>query len=160
MRHRTTYLALCIAALLLLKAWSAPCQDVTFDRLLQAEKGPNNWITYFRDYRGWRFSPLTQINTTNVKRVVPKWTFDLEGAGLQLMPLVIDGVMYVTNSNHHIFALDAATGKLLWRYRHKLPDDMPSRIWGRWNRRGRRRRWQGDSRYDGCPDPRPRGENG
>jgi len=120
--------------LLLLKAWSAPGQDVTFDRLLQAEKDPNNWLTYFRDYRGWRFSPLTQINTTNVKRVVPKWTFDLEGAGLQLTPLVIDGVMYVTNSNHHIFALDAATGKLLWRYRHKLPDDMPSRIWGRWNR--------------------------
>src|SRR5262245_52713383 len=52
MRHRTTYLALCIAALLLLKAWSAPGQDVTFDRLLQAEKDPNNWITYFRDYRG------------------------------------------------------------------------------------------------------------
>jgi alcohol dehydrogenase (cytochrome c) len=134
MRSRAKPLIAFVAGFLLLGPWPTLSQEVTFDRLLHADKDPNNWITYFRDYRGWRFSPLEQINTTNVKRLVPKWIFDLEGTGLQLTPLVVDGVMYVTNSNHHFFALDAATGKMLWRYRHKLPEDIPSRIWGRWNR--------------------------
>lgn len=134
MRSRVKSLVMLVAGLLFLSSWPALGQEVTFERLLNADKDPNNWITYFRDYKGWRYSPLKQINTTNVKRLVPKWSFDMEGAGLQLTPIVVDGVMYITNSNNHVFALDAETGQMLWRYRHELPENMPSRIWGRWNR--------------------------
>jgi alcohol dehydrogenase (cytochrome c) len=127
-------LAIVLAVLVaggLSSAWS---QEVTFERLLNADKEANNWLSYFRDFRGWRYSPLKQVDTTNVKRLVPKWVFNTEGAGLQLTPIVADGVMYLTNSNNDVFALNAATGAILWRYQHDLPDAMPSRIWGRWNR--------------------------
>jgi alcohol dehydrogenase (cytochrome c) len=136
MRTPAKRLRIALVLTVLVAGWwtDASSQEVTFERLLNADKEANNWLSYFRDYRGWRYSPLKQINTTNVKRLVPKWIFATEGAGLQLTPLVVDGVMYLTNSNNDVLALNAATGAMLWRYQHELPDNMPSRIWGRWNR--------------------------
>ncbi len=107
--------------------------DVTYERLLNADKEPHNWLTYYGNYKGWRYSSLSQINTTNVKRLVVKWAFQTgPDQNFQVTPLVVDGVMYLTNEKNHVFALDAATGKLLWRYTHELPDPgkMPFRIWG------------------------------
>ncbi len=110
-------------------------QEVTFDRLLKADNDPNNWITYYRNYQGWRFSPLTQINTANVKKLVPKWTFQTgPDQGFQVSPLVVDGVMYITSALNNVFALDAETGKMLWRYNYENPEDMPSKIWGKMHR--------------------------
>jgi alcohol dehydrogenase (cytochrome c) len=112
----------------------APGADVTYDRLLNADKEPQNWLTYYGNYRGWRYSALDQINTTNVKRLVVKWAFQTgPDENFQVTPLVVDGVMYLTNEKNHVFALDAATGKMLWRYSsYKLPDPgkMPIRIYG------------------------------
>ena len=107
-------------------------QEVTYERLLNADKEPNNWLTYYGSYKGWRYSRLNQINTTNVKRLVAKWAFQTGGENFQVTPLVVDGVIYLSNNENQVFALDATTGKMLWRYTHEFPDQekMPLRIWG------------------------------
>ena len=107
--------------------------DVSYERLLNADKESQNWLTYYGNYKGWRYSALNQINTTNVKRLVVKWAFQTgPNSNFQVTPLVVDGVMYLANNENEVFALDAATGKMLWRYTHEFPDQekMPLRIWG------------------------------
>lgn len=81
-------------------------------------KGPDqNWLTYLGDYSAHRHSPLSEINTQTVSRLAPKWVRHFDGAGdLETVPLVHQGVMYATIPNE-VFALDAATGREIWRYR-------------------------------------------
>src|SRR5262245_23437403 len=50
-------------------------QGVTSERLLHADQEPHNWLMYYGNYQGWRYSPLQQINTTNLQRLAVKWTF-------------------------------------------------------------------------------------
>jgi len=79
-----------------------------------------NWLTYAGDYAGHRHSPLTQITSANAKSLVSAWVYHVEGAThLEATPLVYDGIMYVTNNNE-IHALDARTGRPIWRYRDEL----------------------------------------
>ena len=76
----------------------------------------SDWPTYNGDIGGNRFTKATQIDKSNVKRVAPLWMFTLPNvAGLQMTPLVVDGVMYVTASNE-CYALDAGTGHPIWHY--------------------------------------------
>ena len=109
--------------------------DVTADRLENAESEPENWLTYYGTYKSWRYSPLDQINRSNVKRLTPVWAFEsgLDDGGMQSAPLVVDGVMYVSTAQNHVFALDAVTGEQIWRYQHDLPDELPA-VYGNWNR--------------------------
>src|SRR5271169_1597502 len=75
-----------------------------------------DWPHYGGTPLSWRYSALDQINTTNVKSLAPAWIFqtgDYE-QGLQSTPIVVDGVMYLSTSRSQVFALDAATGTLLW----------------------------------------------
>jgi alcohol dehydrogenase (cytochrome c) len=75
-----------------------------------------NWTTYNGDIGGNRYTTLTQIDKANVKRVAPRWTFTLPNvSGLQLTPLVVDGLMYVTAGNE-CYALDAGSGRQIWHY--------------------------------------------
>ena len=81
-----------------------------------------NWVTYAGDYASWRHSPLKQIHTGNVKRLVPAWVVRLPDARrLETTPLVYDGVMYATDTNA-VYALDARTGKTIWRW---VANDAP-----------------------------------
>ncbi|MGY0194372.1 outer membrane protein assembly factor BamB family protein [Leptothrix sp. BB-4] len=83
---------------------------------------PTNWPQYHRSHNAWRFSPLDQINKGNVKRMHVAWVHQ-PGAvthGLQATPIVIDGVMYSIAADNNVFALNAATGEVLWRYTPKL----------------------------------------
>jgi len=71
----------------------------------------------------WRYSALDQINRTNVKSLAPAWAFqtgDYE-MGLQSTPIVSGGVLYLSTSRSQVFALDAATGRLIWQYKYPLP---------------------------------------
>lgn len=93
----------------------------------QADQGPgfddpNNWPQYHRSGNAWRFSPLDQINKSNVKKLKVAWVHQPGTVthGLQATPIVIDGVMYSIAADNNVFALDAATGKVLWRYTAKL----------------------------------------
>jgi glucose dehydrogenase len=89
-------------------------------RLLGAAKDPANWLTYSRDYGNQRFSPLAQIHAGNVKRLVPRWIYQSGVSNtFQATPIVVDGVMYVSLPFNHVVALDAGSGRELWRYQHK-----------------------------------------
>jgi alcohol dehydrogenase (cytochrome c) len=94
-----------------------------------------DWPHYGGTQASWRHSSLSQINTTNVKRIAPAWMFqtgDYEG-GLQITPIVLDGVMYISTSRNRVFALDAATGAPKWQYTYPLPRSFTT-FYGPWNR--------------------------
>src|SRR5512139_242978 len=82
------------------------------------------WPSYGRDYTNQRYSPLDQINRSNVAHLTPAWTY--RGgvkATFQATPIVVDGVMYLSLPFNHVVALDAGTGRELWRYTHKRRTD-------------------------------------
>ena len=100
-----------------------PMKEVTAERLANAAREPQNWMTYFGGSDAKRYSSLNQINRDNVKQIAPTWAFQtgkIEG-GLNAAPLVVDGVMYLVGSYNRVFALDAVTGKRFWHYFYKLP---------------------------------------
>ena len=94
----------------------------------------SDWPTYNGTTRGPRYSPLSQIDTANVARVVPKWIFNLPNVPrLQGTPVVADGVMYVTSGNE-CYALDAGTGRQIWRYQRARTRGMIGNAAGGINR--------------------------
>jgi alcohol dehydrogenase (cytochrome c) len=110
--------------LLVTMAVQSPAQ-VTFERLLNSAKEPQNWLTYSGDYAGRRFSPLDQINTGNARTLVAKWVYQTATTGkLETTPLVVDGILYGTGQDNRAFALDARTGRPIWLYQRQLPNDI------------------------------------
>jgi alcohol dehydrogenase (cytochrome c) len=107
-------------------AAAQPVRDyspVTDERLVAPEDG--NWLMYLRTYDSWSYSPLDRITARNVADLVPVWSMSTgTGEGHQAPPIVNDGVMFITTPFNQVFALDAATGELLWRYRRQLPPDL------------------------------------
>jgi PQQ-dependent dehydrogenase (methanol/ethanol family) len=83
--------------------------------------GPNDWLMWRRTYNSWGYSPLKQIDTTNVRQLQLAWAWTHEPGNQEAAPLVRDGVMYLAQSNNVVHALDAANGNLIWEYRHPLP---------------------------------------
>ena len=74
--------------------------QVTFERLVNAAKEPQNWLTYSGDYAGRRFSPLDQINTANARSLVAKWVYQTAATGkFETTPLVVDGILYATGQD-------------------------------------------------------------
>ncbi len=94
------------------------------DAMLQ-KPDPGDWLAWRRTLDGWGYSPLNQINRTNVARLKMAWTRGLIGPGNQEgTPLVHDGVMFIPNPGDNIQAVDATTGDLIWEYRRKLPEGV------------------------------------
>jgi len=90
-------------------------------RLLSAHTDNSNWLTYGHGYSNQRYSELDDINRDNVKRLVPRWIYQTGIPGtFQTNPLIADGIMYLSTPYNHVVALDAVTGKMKWRYEHKL----------------------------------------
>src|SRR5580765_5959722 len=78
-----------------------------------------NWPLHNLDLAGSRFSTLAQINKSNVTSLTPRWLFQhgvIDGVSNQTTPVVVDGLMYVTDPRGSVYALDAADGRLLWTY--------------------------------------------
>jgi len=104
-------------------AYGAGYTPVTDARLLNPE--PGNWLMTRGNYQGWSYSPLDQINTSNVKRLVPVWTVSTGvNSGHQAPPIVNNGMMFVSTPSAQVLALDAKTGNVIWRYKRELPDDF------------------------------------
>ncbi|MBR1245335.1 methanol/ethanol family PQQ-dependent dehydrogenase [Bradyrhizobium sp. AUGA SZCCT0169] len=96
---------------------------VTSARLEKPE--PGNWMLYRRTYDGQGYSPLDQINTSNVKDLTPVWTFSTGVVeGHEAPPIVNNGVMFVATPAGQVIALNAKTGDEYWRYKRQLPDDL------------------------------------
>src|SRR6201746_1030262 len=94
---------------------------VTQDQLNAADKSTNNFLLTNGDYAQRRFHPAKQISRDNVKNLRVAWIFQTDvKESLETSPIVIDGVMYVTTSFSHVYALDAKTGAELWHYKHKM----------------------------------------
>ncbi|GAA2364262.1 PQQ-dependent methanol/ethanol family dehydrogenase [Saccharopolyspora halophila] len=111
----------------------AVTNGIDYERLTNARSESHNWLTYYGDYDGKRYSLLDQINTENVKRIGPAWVFQAGTAGMiagastyafEATPLVVDGVMYLSGWDGWAWALDAKTGSELWRYKHAVPYDV------------------------------------
>jgi alcohol dehydrogenase (cytochrome c) len=112
-------------ALLLVAAFASTASaQVTHERLLEAHKEPESWLTYSGTYNGWRFSRLDQITRDNVHRLRVKWVHQMQNPKIETTPLVVDGVMYVTEPPSDVTALDPETGRVFWRYRRSVPSDV------------------------------------
>jgi alcohol dehydrogenase (cytochrome c) len=99
-----------------------PSIRVSAERLVSAAADSDNWLMYGRDYANQRFSPLAAIRRENVQNLAPVWSFQTGVAdGLEATPLFVDGVIYLSTSWNHVFAIDARTGSELWHYRRRLP---------------------------------------
>ncbi|MEE4154223.1 MAG: methanol/ethanol family PQQ-dependent dehydrogenase [Erythrobacter sp.] len=100
---------------------------VTWEDILNDETTNDNVLQYGLGVRAQRYSTLNEINSDNAHKVVPKWVFsfgDERQRGQESQALIYDGVIYVTASYSRVFALDARTGKKLWSYTARLPDDI------------------------------------
>jgi PQQ-dependent dehydrogenase (methanol/ethanol family) len=98
----------------------AAAPELTGDRIRKARTDPGSWLTYWGDYSGQHYSPLNQITTANVRQLAARWALQLPGDSIvESVPLVVNGVMYTTGPPGQVFALDAATGRVLWRYERK-----------------------------------------
>ena len=94
---------------------------VTDDMLKNAARDENNWLLHGRTYDNQRYSPLKQINPSNIKRLVPVSIIQTGVANsFEATPLVVNGVMYVSTPGDHVLALDAVTGDPLWSYTPSL----------------------------------------
>ena len=98
------------------------CAQVSHERLLSAQDEADSWLTYSRDYRSYRHSPLTQINTSNVDQLRPAWVYQVNNPNfIEATPIVADGVMYITEPPSTVTALDVRTGRQLWTWSPPLP---------------------------------------
>jgi len=90
---------------------------LSYDRIRTASAEPQNWLTYWGDYAGHHYSSLSQINWMNVRNLRARWATQMPGDGtLESTPLVVDGVMYTSGPVGQVYALDAATGRQIWKY--------------------------------------------
>ena len=113
----------CSAALVLLvklapAAASVPPGAVDAARLRAADSEPQNWFTGGRDQDGTYYSPLKALDAGNVKNLGFAWSYDLGSPmrGQEATPIVVDGVMYTSGTWGYVYAVDAASGRELWRY--------------------------------------------
>ena len=96
-------------------------KPVTADRLKKPED--SDWLTVRRTYDGWGYSPLEQISTKNVDKLQPIWEFSTGVvSGHEAPPMVNNGIMFVATPSNQVIAIEAKTGKLLWRFRRTAPE--------------------------------------
>ncbi len=105
---------------------------VTDERLRDPDDA--DWLMYRRTYDSWGYSPLDQITTENVSRLVPVWTLSTGVvSGHQSPPIVNNGVMFVTTPEDQVLAIDARTGDLIWRHLRQLSEGT---LRAHWTNRG------------------------
>jgi len=99
----------------------APAPAVTQDQLNGAAQDEKNFLHTNGNYDQTRYYPGKQIDASNVAKLRPAWIFQTEVTeSLETTPIVVDGVMYVTTSFNHVYAIDAKTGEEYWHYKHKM----------------------------------------
>jgi len=99
-----------------------------------AAQEQQDWPVYGGSAASTHYSKLAQINRSNVKNLAQAWSFDTgEAGGLQTSPIVVDGVLYGITPSQKIFALNAATGKLLWKFDSGIRGTQPNRGLAYWS---------------------------
>jgi len=111
-------------ALLLVSLAGSLWAQVSFDRLLNAGKEPQNWLTYSGTMMSQRHSPLTQITPENVKNLELQWVYQARSLEkYEATALVVDGIMYTVQAPNDVIALDAATGRVFWTYQFNVAQE-------------------------------------
>jgi alcohol dehydrogenase (cytochrome c) len=112
---RTTFAAIA-SIILILPVWRGNAAEPS--------KESDSWRSYFGNDKAWSYSNLEQIDRGNVEKLLPAWTFSagVVQNGLSSTPLVIDGVLFLVTPQNDVFALDAATGRLVWAYQDKVSE--------------------------------------
>ena len=100
----------------------SPDLNVSFQRIRNAREEPQNWLTYWGDYEGTHYSRLKSITPDNVHALQSQWSFQFAGTNVENTPIVVDGIMFVTGALNNAAALDARTGRPIWRYTRRLPN--------------------------------------
>ncbi len=118
-----------MATLVLAAAFAAaPASALVNDKMIADDaRTGGDVLSWGLGTQGQRYSPLKGVNTSNVGRLVPAWSFSFGGEkqrGQESQPLIYKGKMYVTGSYSRIYALDAKTGAKLWKYEHRLPEGI------------------------------------
>ena len=99
--------------------------QVQFEEILHAADEAHNWLTYNGTYSSQRHSALAQITPANVAGLELKWMLQNQVFGAwQSNPIIVDGIMYVTQRWNDVMAVDAVTGRVFWVYRHQ-PTEAP-----------------------------------
>jgi alcohol dehydrogenase (cytochrome c) len=117
------------AALLIGSATAASAAELDGNALLKADQNPNDWVMYHRTYNSWHYSPLDQINSSNIKQLQLVWMHNPGASphgGIQSFPLAIDGTVYYTTAGSRIWAINGATGEFLWTYKPDINEDEAS----------------------------------
>jgi quinohemoprotein ethanol dehydrogenase len=110
---------------------------VVDNRSLGDEADGSNWLAYGRTFSEQRFSPLDQINDRTIDRLKLAWSLDLDTFGhSQSSPLAVDGVLYFAVGYAWVHAVDARTGKLLWKYDPQTTKVAPQKLKMGWGIRG------------------------
>ncbi|MFZ0864213.1 MAG: PQQ-binding-like beta-propeller repeat protein [Candidatus Sulfotelmatobacter sp.] len=132
MRFATIFAAI---SLVVSMAPAAPIDGTTSStKKAPDKKESHDWPIYGGTPENNHFSSLTQINRKNVKRLRVAWTFDTEeSGGLQTSPIVVQGVLYGLTPSQKVFALNAATGKLLWKFDSGNRGTQPDRGLAYWS---------------------------
>jgi len=101
-------------------------ESITFDRILNRPKEPSNWLSYSGTLDGQRFSELDQIRKDNIAELKLAWVYQgrAHNYAVESTPIVVNGIMITTEPPGSVLALDAETGRILWRYDRKLPSDL------------------------------------
>jgi len=103
------------------KVTDAPAPSVSQDQLNDAAGDTNNFLHTNGNYDQTRYFPGKEIDKSNVGKLHPAWIFQTEvKESLETTPIVVDGVMYITTSFDHVYALNAKTGEEYWHYKHKM----------------------------------------
>ncbi|MAZ09038.1 MULTISPECIES: PQQ-dependent methanol/ethanol family dehydrogenase [unclassified Limnobacter] len=122
---RKTLLSAMVATAL---AIPAVASAAVTDAMIQNDaKTTGDILSWGMGTEGQRYSPLKDINVSNVGKLVPAWSFSFGGEkqrGQESQPVIHNGKMFVTGSYSRIYALDAATGAKLWKYEHRLPEGI------------------------------------
>ena len=99
--------------------------QISPDRIRNADSEPGNWLTYSRAYNGQRYSPLNQITAANVSRLSAAWAYQTTQASkFSTSPIAINGILYISEPMGPVVALDGRTGRPLWRYMRRPPQDL------------------------------------
>src|SRR6267378_821145 len=99
--------------------------QVPYDRIVKAESEPANWLTYAGSYKSQRYTQLDQINRQNVAQLKPAWVYQIRQAGIiETSPIVVDGIMYMTEPPSSVTAVDARSGRALWSWSPNIPQDV------------------------------------
>lgn len=110
------------ALLITISAQAASTADVDGSRIRQADREPGNWMSHGRTYDEQRFSPLAKIDQANVGELGLAWSYKLDvDRGVEATPIVVDGILYTTGAFSIVYAFEARSGKLLWKFDPEVP---------------------------------------